>query len=200
MLASPTRFTTSEIAGSSLTSVTSSSEIIASTSKPIAFQEASLATPPLLNTPSNSPSVDPSVHQVQGITPLIKHYPNQSIMADSNKLHPNTGCDHQGPPAKRLKTTPKKAKSVSPRDSNKRRSSSTVPSRLIAEVTSPDRIRSPGARSRSTTEFGSLEGTIPRFCCTTHDGSFAKELITAETVVKRLIKSYKACKDTQFGY
>lgn len=118
-------------------------------------------------------------------------YPDSSAVIGGNEQQPvnDDGSNHQEPPTKRLKTTPKKAKSVSPK---KRRPLPMASSRLTTGMTSPDRVRSPSARSRSTTEFGSLEGTIPRPCCTSHDGGFGEELISADTVVKRLMKSYKA--------
>ncbi|GJJ09402.1 hypothetical protein Clacol_003624 [Clathrus columnatus] len=192
MLVSP-RFSVPKLSSSPLPSVSSSCEIIASTSKSIASPEAAFLSLPPPSTPP-SPSVDPNSGRVQRTTPQTARYTAaaQSPMTNGNTQIINDLSDYQEPPAKRIKVTPKKAKSTSPRGSKKKRSLSTHSPRLFSGVITPDRVRSPGARSRSTTDFGSLEGIIPRPCCTGHDGSFGEDLVTAEKVVKRLMKSYKA--------
>lgn len=188
MLASPTWLATSKISSNALASVSSSCEIVASASTPAVFREDSFATLSLPSTSLTNSSLNRNCSRPQESAPLMTTYTD----SDGNEQQPvNDGSGHQEPPTKRLKTTPKKAKSVSPK---KRRPLPMVHSRLTTGMTSPDRVRSPSARSRSTTEFGSLEGTIPRLCCTSHDGGFGEELTTADTVVKRLMKSYKACK------
>lgn len=192
MLASPTWLATSKISSNALASVSSSCEIVASASTPAVFREDSFATLSLPSTSFTNPPLNRNCSRPQESASLMTTYTGSSAIIDGNEQQSvNDGSGHQEPPTKRLKTTPKKAKSVSPK---KRRPLPMASSRLTTGMTSPDRVRSPSARSRSTTEFGSLEGTIPRPCCTSHDGGFGEELITADAVVKRLMKSYKACK------
>ncbi|KAF8525244.1 DOT1-domain-containing protein [Hysterangium stoloniferum] len=104
-----------------------------------------------------------------------------------------SSSDRRPHPAKRAKTTPtKKASNTPPAKTPKRkRAASAVPPRLVGASDAGNGTRSPSARSRSTTEFGSLEDIIPRECSTTHDGWFT-DIISAETVVKKLMHSYKS--------
>jgi hypothetical protein len=119
-------------------------------------------------------------------------------MARDKKHHVESDPDWPVRPTKRVRTPTKpvasSSKISSPKASRSKRAVSAIPTRLVNGFKTPDRTRSPSARSRSTTEFGSLEGPISRECWTTHDGAFGEDLISAESVVKRLMRSYKSCK------
>lgn len=125
------------------------------------------------------------------------HVP-ESSMAKEKKQRVDSDADRRVSPVKRVRTpskaSPSSSTTGSPKPSRSKRAVSAVPTRLVNGFHTPDRTRSPSARSRSTTDFGSLEGPIPRECWTTHDGAFGEDLTSAETVVKKLMNSYKSCK------
>ncbi|KAF8588488.1 DOT1-domain-containing protein [Ramaria rubella] len=177
-------------------------------SKSIAPSSAIVAPRPFLKlTPT---FCDPPLQHVSVIAPPVSPTPKKRKRAqeraaprvvplpmvhdDIKRVDPDP--DDRDFPAKRVKNPTRASSSSSPapapRPTKPRRAVSAMPTRLVNGLTTPDRTRSPSARSRSTTEFGSLEGPIPRECWTSHDGAFAEDLISAETVVKKLMRSYKS--------
>ena len=152
---------------------------------------------PLPRVPVGAPPVSPTPKKRKRVQEHGPDHTSHSSMTKEKKQRVESDPERRVPPAKRVRTPSKASASssnaASPKPSRSKRAVSAVPTRLVNGFHTPDRTRSPSARSRSTTDFGSLEGPIPRECWTTHDGAFGEDLTSAETVVKKLMHSYKSC-------